>query len=206
MMVHNLESASVLQFAGGYGTKILRLGMKELLDRYISTHYSEVKAYCFYFLSKMGSDMEADTVINNSYLHVLSINNSPKDINTVKAYLLNTIKYQILWSTSQSHRDDRVTALQPHGDEIEDTDDIDEKVRQDIQYNFNKSVIAIYRAEITDRIQQIVFEAYIDKGYITARSMATYFDITPTSAHNFIKEIKQNLTSIQYRYETITLF
>ncbi len=180
--------------------------MKELLDKYISTNYYEVKAYCTYFLSKMGSNIEADTVINNSYLHVLSINNNPKDINTVKAYLLNTIKYQILWSTSKSHKDDRVTALQPHGEEVEDTDDIDEKVKQDQQYNFNKSVIAIYRSEITDKIQQIVFEAYIDKGYTTARAMATYFNITPTSAYNLIKEIKQNLTSIQYRYETITLF
>ena len=48
--------------------------MKKLLDQYISRAYPEVRAYTAYFLSKMGSYIDADTVINNSYLHVLTIN------------------------------------------------------------------------------------------------------------------------------------
>jgi hypothetical protein len=55
---------------GGYGQKILCNGMKEALDRYITSNYAEVRAYTAYFLSKMGSYIDADTVINNSYLHV----------------------------------------------------------------------------------------------------------------------------------------
>lgn len=177
--------------------------MKNVLDQYISEHYQEVRAYTLYFLQRTKSTMEADTVINNSYLHVLGIQESHKDIDIVKSYLLNTIKYQILWTTSKSHRDDAITAMDGPHNEVEDEQDLKDKVREDIQYSHQKAIIEIYRAQIEDNVHRIVFEAYIDKGYTTARAMAKYFGITVTSAHYLIKEIKQNLNSLQYRYEAI---
>ena len=195
----SLGSAFVHQYVGGYGPKILKRGMKKALDKYISTHYSEVRAYTAYFLSKMGSYIDADTVINNSYLHVVNINGDP---DKVKGYLLNTIKYQVLWSTSKSHRDDRITAIEHPNTEPIDDDDLVHKLREDRTYSFNKGLIEIYRKEIKDKIQLIVFEAYIDKGYTTSRAMATYFNITHTSAYYLIKELKQNINKLQYRYET----
>lgn len=168
--------------------------MKKLLDQYISENYQEVRAYTLYFLQRTKSTMEADTVINNSYLHVLGIQESQKDIDIVKSYLLNTIKYQILWTTSKSHRDDAITAIDGPHNEMEDEQDLKDKVREDIQYSHQKAIIEIYRAQIEDNVHRIVFEAYIDKGYTTARAMAKYFGITVTSAHYLIKEIKQNLT------------
>jgi hypothetical protein len=175
--------------------------MKKALDSYISRAYPEVRAYTAYFLSKMGSYIDADTVINNSYMHVLTINDTTNDEDKIKAYLLNTIKYQVLWSTSKSHRDDKVTAVIDNSpDRIED-DDLMIKLKEDRTYSFQKGVIEIYRSEIVDQVQRIVFEAYIDKGYITSRALATYFGITHTSAYYLIKELKQNLNKLQYRYE-----
>ena len=199
MKVGNLESASAHLLGGGYGQKILCNGMKEALDRYITSNYAEVRAYTAYFLSKMGSYIDADTVINNSYLHVVNIDGDPEK---VKGYLLNTIKYQVLWSTSKSHRDDRITAIEHPNNEPIDDDDLVHKLREDKAYSFNKGLIEIYRKEIKDKIQLIVFEAYIDKGYTTSRAMATYFNITHTSAYYLIKELKQNINKLQYRYET----
>ena len=179
--------------------------MKRVLDRYISTHYYEVRAYTLYFLTKMGSNIEADTVINNSYLHVLSINEDTESEAQVKSYLLNTIKYQILWNTSLSHKDDRVTSMEYDASEQEDNEqDLQAKILEDKIYSTHKGLIEIYRSEIDDHVHRIVFEAYIDKGYTTARGMAKYFDIPVTSAHYLIREIKQNLRKLQYRYETIS--
>ena len=81
-------------------------------------------------------------------------------------------------------------------------DELADKIREDKMYSFNKGLIEIYRSEITDQVQKIVFEAYIDKGYITSRALATYFDITHTSAYYLIKDLKQNLNKLQYRYES----
>ena len=132
--------------------------MKRLLDQYISRAYPEVRAYTAYFLSKMGLYIDADTVINNSYIHVLTINDYVADEDKVKSYLLNTIKYQILWSTSKSHKDDRITAIIDNsGDRMED-DELADKIREDKMYSFNKGLIEIYRSEIKDQVQKIVFE------------------------------------------------
>lgn len=178
--------------------------MKAILDKYINDHYDEVRSYTNYFLTKMHSRIEADTVINNAYLHVLNINDTTHDQDKVKSYLLNTIKYQILWSTSGSNRDDKVTSIEYEVTEGMDDDDLKDKILEDRRYSFQKSIIEIYRNNIEDNVHRIVFEAYIDKGYTTARAMAKYFDIPVTSAHYLIKEIKQNLNSLQYRYEAIS--
>jgi hypothetical protein len=205
MMVHSLGNAFVHPLGGKCGIRISWYGMKRVLDRYISNHYHEVRAYTLYFLSKMGSNIEADTVINNSYLHVLTINEDAESEDQVKSYLLNTIKYQILWNTSLSHKDDRVTSMEYDGsDEVDNEQDLQAKILEDKIYSTHKSLIEIYRSEIDDHVHRVVFEAYIDKGYITARAMAKYFDIPVTSAHYLIKEIKQNLRKLQYRYETIS--
>jgi hypothetical protein len=86
----------------------------------------------------------------------------------------------------------------------DDEQDLQAKILEDKMYSTQKGLIEIYRAQINDNVHRIVFEAYIDKGYTTARSMAKYFDIPTTSAHYLIKEIKQNLREMQYRYETIS--
>lgn len=204
-MGHSLGNASVHLLGGKCGIRTSWYGMKRVLDRYISNHYHEVRAYTLYFLSKMGSNIEADTVINNSYLHVLSINEDATSEDQVKSYLLNTIKYQILWNTSLSYKDDRVTSMEYDAAEQEDNEqDLQAKILEDKMYSTHKSLIEIYRSEIDDHVHRIVFEAYIDKGYITARAMAKYFDIPVTSAHYLIREIKQNLRKLQYRYETIS--
>jgi hypothetical protein len=205
MMGHSQGSAFVLQLGERYGTKTLWYGMKKLLDQYISNHYDEVRAYTLYFLTKMGSNIDADTVINNSYLHVLTINEDAESIDQVKSYILNTIKCQILWNTSISHRDDRVTSMEYDGsNDIDDEQDLQSKILEDKIYITHKGMIEIYRSQISDNVHRIVFEAYIDKGYTTARAMAKYFDIPVTSAHYLIKEIKQNLRKLQYRYEAIS--
>ena len=180
--------------------------MKKALDSYISRAYPEVRAYTAYFLSKMGSYIDADTVINNSYIHVLTINDTTNDEDKIKAYLLNTIKYQVLWSTSKSHKDDKITAVIDSSPDRIDDDDLMIKLKEDRRYSFQKGVIEIYRSEIKDQVQKIVFEAFIDKGYTTSRSLATYFGITHTSAYYLIKELKQNLNKLQYRYETEPIY
>jgi hypothetical protein len=51
------------------------------------------------------------------------------------------------------------------------------------------------------RIKRLIFEAYYDKGHSTQTALAKYFNINITSAYFLIREIKQNIKEIQYRYE-----
>ena len=186
---------------GGYGSKILCRGSKAILDRYINTNYAEIRKYTNYFLVRMNSTITADVVINNAYLYLIDLNPDLNTENEVKSYLLNTIKKQILWNTSQSNKDESVTAIEYTNNETNDDSDLIYKIEQERKYQLHKSCIEIYRNTIEDRIKLIIFEAYYEKGYTTARAMGKYFDLPFTTAHYWIKEIKEDLKRIKLENE-----
>lgn len=173
--------------------------MKAILDKLVTNQYNELEAYTNYLLSKLGSQLDASTVISNSYLHCVKIECG--DHNTMKSYMLNTIKKQIMWSGSNSNREERINSSDDLVNIVDDTTDLDSKIEQEKVYNRNKAYIEIYRSNCKDRVSQIVLSAYVDKGYNTARAMAKYFDIPVSSAHYMIKDIKQKLREIQYKYD-----
>ena len=186
---------------GVFGSKILCRGLKTILDRYINTNYAEIRKYTNYFLVRMNSTITADVVINNAYLYLVELNPDLNTENEVKSYLLNTIKKQILWNTSQSNKDESVTAIEYTNNETNDDSDLIYKIEQERKYQLHKSCIEIYRNTIEDRIKLIIFEAYYDKGYTTSRAMGKYFNLPYVTAHYWIKEIKEDLKRIKLENE-----
>lgn len=183
--------------------------MKATLDKYISEHYDEVRKYTNHFLKAYNkkkninlSMLNADTCINNAYLHVLTIDKEDADENTVKSYLLNTIKCQIIWDTSISHKQDDCTSIEYIGNDEPDDDEVSRKIAIEQRFNDQRAYIEIFRRQITCPIQRVTFECYYDKGYNSARSLSKYFGISTTSAHYMLRDIKQKIREIQYSYET----
>lgn len=182
--------------------------MKQTLDKYISENYDEVRLYTNYILTNYHkyknirySMLDADTCINNAYLHVLTIDTEKTDENSVKSYLLNTIKFQIIWETSLSHKQDDIKSQEYIANDQPDDDEVSRKIEIETKFNNQKAYIQIYRDQITDILEKAKFEAYFDKGFNTARSLAKHFEIPVTSAHYIIKDIKHKIRQIQYSYE-----
>ena len=196
-----MESVFAPTLEGEFGLRILCNGLKAILDTYINTNYSEIRKYTNYFLVRMNSTITADVVINNAYLYLVELNPELNTENEVKSYLLNTIKKQILWNTSQSNKDESVTAIEYTNNETNDDSDLIYKIEQERKYQLYKSCIEIYRNTIEDRIKLIIFEAYFDKGYTTARAMGKYFNLPYVTAHYWIKEIKEDLKRIKLENE-----
>ena len=187
---------------------ISKRGMKKTLDKYIAEHYDEVRLYTNYILTNYHSYknirysmLDADTCINNAYLHVLTIDTEKTDENSVKSYLLNTIKYQIIWDTSISHKQDDIKSVEYLATDVEDDDEVSRKIEIENRFNNQRAFVEIYRNQITDILEKAKFEAYFDKGFNTARSLAKHFNIPTTSGHYIIKEIKHKIRQIQYSYE-----
>ena len=171
--------------------------MKASLDRYITRHYAELFRYARFFCSKYNGRLNPDVVINNAYLHVVSIQNPGPDPD-VKGLMMNSIKRQVMWQNLDTNRQERLLSSEIAIPDmmVDDTDLID-KVNIEKEYHGWKSCVDIYRDSLTDNVKISVAKAYFDDGYTTARSMAKYFDIPPTSAHYLIAEIKTNLKTIQ---------
>lgn len=196
-----MENVFAPTLEGEFGLRISFNGLKAILDKYINTNYSEIRKYTNYFLVRMNSTITADVVINNTYLYLVELNPKLNTENEVKSYLLNTIKKQILWNTSQSNKDESVTAIEYTNNETNDDSDLIYKIEQERKYQLYKSCIEIYRNTIEDRIKLIIFEAYYDKGYTTARAMGKYFNLPYVTAHYWIREIKEDLKRIKLENE-----
>lgn len=192
-----IESASAPWLEGKYGSKISSHGMKATLDRYIANNYTELLRYARFFCSTYNSKINPDVVINNAYLHCIEIEEQTEDIGVVKGWMLNSIKRQVLWQNLDTNKQERITSVDASvPDLMDDDDDLREKIEIERKYHHWKSCVDIYRDSLNDNIKLIVAEAYFEKGYTTARSMAKYFGIPNTSAHYLIKEIKDELKSI----------
>lgn len=178
--------------------------MKRMLDLYLQSNYIEVLKYTKHFIQrlKIPSSVDADAVINNAYIHCTKLDLQDATQEKAKSYLLNTIKYDLIWTQgSRTKKDDIYKSQEYIGDSIEDNSDLDHKLAQEEIHSVRKSIIEIYRTEQKDVVKKIIFEAYYDKGYSTQTALAKYFDINCTSAYYLIKEIKKNINEIQYRYE-----
>jgi hypothetical protein len=199
-----IKNAFALQLEGKCGIKTFYPGMKRMLDQYIQKNYTEVLKYTKHFIQrlKIPSSIEADAVINNAYLHCVKLEMDEVTEDKAKSYLLNTIKYELIWTQgSRTKKDDIYRSHEYLGDSLDDPSDIEHKVNLEDSYNFKKAMVEIYRNSLDDRIKKIIFEAYYDKGHSTQTALAKYFDINSTSAFFLIKEIKQNIKEIQYRYK-----
>lgn len=150
----------------------------------------------------MNSRISADVVINNSYIYLVGLKTDVNTEDQMKAYLFNTIKKQIIWNTSQSNKDEQITAFEnTNVQEAEDNTDLQDKIELERKYQLHKSCIEVYRNNIDDKIKLLIFEAYYDKGYSTARAMGKYFDLPFTTAHFWIREIKNDLLIIKKQHE-----
>jgi hypothetical protein len=185
-------------------------GLKRTLDAYVSANYDEVRAYANYFLTRYVNNkklacsmLNADTCINNAYLHVLTIDTEKTDENSVKSYLLNTIKYQIIWNTSLSHKQDDIKSQLPDLLDEPDNDEVLDKIQIENVYNFRKWCIQKYRSEITDPVEKRIAQVYFDDKKQTAEAMADFFKVSRTSAHYMIRDLKHKIRKIQYCYERI---
>ena len=175
-----------------------------MLDQYLQKNYTEVLKYTKHFIQrlKIPSSVEADAVINNAYLHCAKLEIEEATEDKAKSYLLNTIKYELIWTQgSKTKKDDIYRSHEYLNDSLDDPSDMDHKVNLEESYNFKKAMVEIYRNSLDDRIKKIIFEAYYDKWHSTQTALAKYFNINSTSAYFLIKEIKENINQIQYRYE-----
>ena len=182
-------------------------GIKKILDAYITANYKEVRTYTNYMLKRLMlskklkfTNLKADTIINNAYLHVASMPDQEADENKVKSYLLNTIKMQIWWPTSLSRKQDEVYSQEYIAKDKPEDDEITDKLKHEEIINLRKACINTYLNELINPVEKRIADAYFTHKCQTSRAMADYFDIPRTSAYYMIKALKQRIKEIEYSY------
>lgn len=161
--------------------------MIALLNNYISNNYDEIKRYTLYFVGRLNSKHEVDTIINNAYIKATESKHQYKEEHEAKAMFLHLIKCELLWQSES--RKEIINSVE--NEYIEDT--IDDSLEDEIKFSDRLELLENYRSTIDDRIKLIFFETYYDKRLTTGRAIAKHFGISHTSAHLMIQDMLDSI-------------
>lgn len=177
--------------------------MKRVLDKLLTDNYKEVERYTHYFLSRLKSNLDCDTVINNAYLSYIEHDikgKTPTLEHEVKYYFSHLIKCELLWQSKS--KSEIITSVE--NDYISEVVDDENTNAIIIELNINryKAIIDIYRESLRDKVKLIYFDTFLrlskakEKAY-TIRELASHFDISVGTAHGMITEIKRELRELE---------
>jgi hypothetical protein len=166
---------------------------KTEIDNYFTENYKLLKSVAKGITYKSFTTCDPDTLITQSYLHVLKERKEIDSTDKLQRYAIAKIKQEANFSQSESNRTFRVNACENENTNISEPDTIIDKIEQEMELINMKATLALYEIRQTDCIKRIVLEAYTKKGCNTVRKLATYFNISPASSNKIIKEIFEEL-------------
>lgn len=175
--------------------------MKAILDNYLNNHYNEVERYTHYFLHRLKLNLDVSSVINNAYINYIdhqSQGKTPTIEHEVSYYFSHLIKCELLW-TSETKKE-LITSVENHylADEHIDSDSI----IIDTTTKRRKIILEIYRNSLESKVKRIFFDTFIrlseQKGKpFTIRELANHFNISIGTAHNMVKDMRNEINEIQ---------
>lgn len=161
--------------------------MIKLLNNYITKNYDDIRRYTLYFIGRLNSQHEVNTIINNAYIKASESKHIYKEEHQAKAMFLQLIKCELLWQSDS--RKEIINSVE--NEYIPDT--IDDSLEDEIKFSDRLELLENYRGKIDDKIKLIFFETYYDKRVSTGRTIAKHFGISHTSAHFMINEMLDSI-------------
>lgn len=150
------------------------------IDAYFTEKYDFLnriaKGLCF----KKNRKYPSELAITEAYLEVISHKRIP-DLDTLQRYVISRITLEITASRSKLNYQDKLS---------QSTDFIPPDLSTD---EIEPCLIDAYRENLKDTEKRIVLEAFCDKNYSSQRKLSEYFDLSQTTTHFLMKEIKEDI-------------
>jgi hypothetical protein len=169
---------------------------KKQLDTYFNENYEAISRLTQNIINQHNRKYEPSTLLANGYEYLLNKKNEIPD-NEIQQWLITYIRNNIKWENSQIRKEERIqdnVEINDYYDQIDDEDDINDKIESEIRYTKQKDILNQYRNHyLKDKQKQIIFDVYFVKLQSSCRKMGKHFDIHYVSAHKLIKEMKEDL-------------
>lgn len=152
---------------------------KNQIDLYFTKNYSNINALAKNIINQYNRNYESESLLNNGYIYLTSKMDEIPGIEDIQKWLITYIKNEIRWTNSQIGKEESIKyseELTEKYDNIDEDDDIDDKVAAEMRYNEQKTILHQYRHEyLDDKLKQIIFDVYFIKGHSSSRKMAAHF-------------------------------
>jgi len=155
--------------------------MKATIDKFYSDNYNTLVLAAKRRITQLKKNIEPESLVSSSYLYVVGkVDTITED--EIPRLAFGFILLELIRTNSQTNLKERLNPV-----------DLD----FDISDTNNQTDNLLLKIDISDfvntlnRVDQIIFEVYFDKGKRTKRDLADHFNIDPSSALIYINDIKE---------------
>ena len=193
MQIEKSSIVCVRPFREGYTRRILLNGMKTKIDRFYSDNYETLVLAAKRRITQLKKNIEPESLVSSSYLYVIGKSDTITE-DEIPRLAFGFIVLELIRTNSQTNLKERLNPV-----------DLD----FDISDANNQSDNIVLKLDIRDfvntlnRVDQIIFEVYFDKGKTTKRDLAEHFNIDPSSALIYINDIKEKFRKYVADKDTI---
>lgn len=167
--------------------------MKVVIDKFYTENYGTLVLAAKRRITQLKKNIEPESLVSSSYLYVVGKADTITE-DEIPRLAFGFILLELIRTNSQTNLKERLNPV-----------DLD----FDISDTNNQSDNLLLKIDISDfvntlnRVDQIIFEVYFDKGKQTKRDLAEHFNIDPSSALIYINDIKTKFRKYVADKETI---
>lgn len=166
------------------------------LKNFYTTNWAMLEKIAAGISYKKNKDINASATLSESYIYVYNIRKKIT-MKQLQQVIINYIKQEVgNWSNSQLNLKEGKKRLDTYyiPDKPDDTDDnIESKIEIEIWFNDRKAILALYRQQEQDKIKQIIFDCYFNKGLTKGVDLARHLNINKDYSCKYIRELKNDL-------------
>jgi len=154
--------------------------MKVKIDKFYTENYKTLVLAAKRRITQLKKNIEPESLVSSSYLYVVGKADTITE-DEIPRLAFGFILLELIRTNSQTNLKERLNPV-----------DLD----FDISDTNNQSEQMLLKIDVSDfvntlnRMDQIIFEVYFDKGKTTKRDLAEHFNIDPSSALIYINDIK----------------
>lgn len=165
------------------------------------------------------SHIETDVIVNEAYIHVIKNIDLITTTTDIEKIATQFIKMNITWQNSQINKLERVNnnyqeALEDDDNDFSndkaiketfnDEEDFDIELEQKLEierwYNEKKCMLAMYRQQEKNKINQIIYDCFFIKNIQTGKDLAEHLKMDKAAAWRYIRIMKQAIKKFSDEY------
>lgn len=165
------------------------------------------------------SHIQTDVIINEAYLHVQKNLDIIEDTTDVEKIATQFIKMNITWKNSQLNKMEKVndnyqqtteddeddfsqnkTITETFNDEEDFDIELEQKLEIERWYNEKKCMLAMYRQQEKNKINQIIYDCFFIKGLQSGKDLADHLKMDKGAAWRYIRIMKAAIKNYAENY------
>jgi hypothetical protein len=165
-------------------------------------------------------NLETDVIINETYLHIQKNMDIIKENKDIEKIATQFIKMNIGWQNSQLNKMEKVnnnyqstteddeddfsqdkTITETFNDEEDFDIELEQKLEIERWYNEKKCLLAMYRQQEKNKINQIIYDCFFIKDIKTGKQLAEHLKMDKGAAWRYIRIMKQSIKKYVDNYK-----